>query len=88
MLPLPGKIPDMVSDTLSYMQLQECYSAQHEADLQELLNHIHVDSQTSDDILPGRLSTSGSYPGGCRETCNLCVTRCKEEYVELCLLRE
>jgi len=33
LLPLPGKIPDMVSDTQAYMELQKVYAAKAEADL-------------------------------------------------------
>jgi len=40
LLPLPGKIPDMVSDNESYIQLQRVYLAKAEADLQAISTRV------------------------------------------------
>jgi len=68
-LPLPGKIPDMVSDTGSYMELQKMYSAKAEADLQAVTARVNR-------ILEAVGKPAGSVPAGdvhlfCRNVQNL-----------------
>jgi len=79
--PLPGKIPDMVSDTAAYMEVQKVYSAKAEADLQAVSNRVsrilEAVGKPTDSISAGNIQLF------CRNVQNLRCTRprsIEEEY--------